>query len=115
MSTIQYFLVSIVVLYFLSRFLIKRRRRNLFNLAYNLTLNGHTINAIKVYDRLIKLSPKNFVYYNNRGNGYMYLGDLEKARSDFNKSIELESDLLDNHMAYDNIERLEIQVKADLS
>lgn len=113
MSTLQYILLSILALFFFIRFLIKRRRRSLFNLAYNMNLNGHTINAIKVYDRLIKLSPKNFVYYNNRGNGYMYLGDLEQARTDFNKSIELESDLLNNHIAYDNIERLEALIQKD--
>ena len=76
-------------------------------------MNGHTIYAIKVYDLLIRLSPKNFIYYNNRGRCYLLLDDIELASSDFKKSIELEPDPLNNHLCYENIERLEEFLKKD--
>ena len=64
-----------------------------------------------MYTRLIELSPKNFVYYNNRGHCYLVLEEIEHARADFEKSIELEPDLLDNHITYENIKRLESLIK----
>lgn len=111
MNKLYYILLAIGVCFFFINYLSKRKRKKLFNLAYNMTLNGHIINAIKVYDRLIRLSPKNFIYFNNRGHCYLLLEDIEHARSDFNKSLELESDPLDNHICYENIERLEALLK----
>ena len=113
MKTLLYATFALTACYLLFDFLKKRKRKRLFNLAYQLGLNGHTINAIKVYDRLIKLSPPNYIFYNNRGHCYLILENVEMARADFKKSIELEPDLLENFNAYENMERLESLIKND--
>lgn len=100
------YISALIVFSFIVLIARRRKRKKLFEMAYSLTLNGHTVNAIKIYDRLIKSYPKNFIYYNNRGRCYMFLNDLSKAKADLEKSISLEPDMIVNHIAYENIDRI---------
>ena len=68
----------------------KRNRKNNvgFRLAYSII--GNDQQAIKDYDKLIELDPKNAVVYFSRGTAYGRLGNDQQAIKDFDKSIELD-------------------------
>jgi protein-histidine N-methyltransferase len=55
------------------------------------------IEAIKLYTQAIKLSqaqgpmvPPSHIYFSNRANGYLEIGNLEDSLSDCNESIKID-------------------------
>ena len=53
---------------------------------------GDLDGAIADYDAAIKLNPKDFFAYNNRGNTWRDKGDLERAIADYGEAIRLDPD-----------------------
>ncbi|MBA4054743.1 MAG: hypothetical protein C0490_08535, partial [Marivirga sp.] len=51
-----------------------------------------TKQALAFYDKAIKLTEDNFLYYFERGTIYLKQGDLAKAEADFNSSLVLNPD-----------------------
>ena len=97
-------ILLILIFVILSNYLYKKR---LFNRAYKLNRKGDLKNAIIIYDQLIKMNPKNYIYFNNRGNCYFCMDEFELAKKDFLKSIELEPSELENYKAYENLSNIE--------
>jgi tetratricopeptide (TPR) repeat protein len=52
-------------------------------------ISKHYTEAIKDYDKAVKLAPMEIHGYKNRGNARLKLGDYEEARKDFIKAKEL--------------------------
>jgi serine/threonine protein kinase/tetratricopeptide (TPR) repeat protein len=50
--------------------------------------------ALNSYELAIKLRPNNPVYYRNRGDAYIKLGDEEKAKSSYQRAVELMEELI---------------------
>lgn len=53
--------------------------------------------GIDYFTRVIDLNPNNYKAYYNRGFGYYYLKDYDKAQKDFEKALELKPDDPDTH------------------
>ena len=70
-----------------------------FDDALILIKKGQIVEAKNIFTEILKLDPKNFSAYNNRGNIYLMLGDLDNALQNYDKAIKLKPDFAD---AYNN-------------
>lgn len=50
---------------------------------------GHPSEALEYYDKAIKLNPRYYAAYYNRGNAYMNLGNYKQAITDYNSAIKI--------------------------
>ena len=69
------------------------------NLAIALSAEGKKVEAITIYDRLIRLAPNMSALYYNRGNVFADLRKYQKAIEDYNRAIHLDPQYAD---AYNN-------------
>lgn len=62
---------------------------SLLEKAQGLANSGHFEEAVKLFTKVIKRSPKNSEAYSLRGDTYLVLRMYDKAMSDYNKSVQL--------------------------
>jgi tetratricopeptide (TPR) repeat protein len=73
--------------------------RPLSNYGVALAGAGQTSEALKYYDKAIKLNPRFYAAYSNRGNAYGSIGNYKRAIGDFDRAIEINPTFAD---AYNN-------------
>ena len=63
-------------------------------MARFLLARGLCHQAIYYFDQAVELDPLEPIFYNARGIAYMYLGQFDKAEQDYQKALELKSDMV---------------------
>ena len=69
----------------------------IFNLALTQEKLNRPKDAIKTYDKYLKLQPKSKLGYYNRGNVYLNQKKYKEAIKDFRRSLEIEDRFVDAH------------------
>ncbi len=80
-----------------------RLKRQMSNEAISLAMQGRWKEAVAINQSIIESMPTDIDAYNRLGKAYMELGEVESARSAYNKTLELEPN---NVIAMKNLSRL---------
>lgn len=76
-------------------------QKALFYLRQAATLHNKDRNypeAIKAFDKVIKIQPNNQYAYQGRGASYLRLGQVKRAKTDLDKSIQLDNSISNTHL-----------------
>jgi tetratricopeptide (TPR) repeat protein len=71
------------------------------NLCIALTGLKRTGEALEACNQAIRLQPGRWSFYNNRANVFFWMGDLDRAMSEYTKALSIrpEEDILQNNIA----------------